>query len=169
MTRHRGLDLPDDDADAIAELTGGWNRSRDVVDRRLQRSPRVRRTCPPSLYKDRDFAQLLLEAVARHGPIVDQVIAAEKALSDKIQGMVMSGEITGVDDIPEEIVVLGLLNKIRDARSPTAQMSAIKELAELKGMKKHVNADEGTLEERISSLLAGVRDRREEKRPKLAE
>lgn len=116
-------ELPDDDKEAIYQITGGLYDGSEVGRRERKLWPK--RNCPPSMKKDPVATARFKEAVMSH----------DDALKD-IEERVASGEID-LSEISEAEIIGGLRLLSLDKRRPAVQLGAFTRLAELKGMLKN--------------------------------
>lgn len=138
-------ELPDDDSEAIAELTG-QPRSRGGHEDRLGTAPQeithyrgVKRRCSGRMLRDPEATIRFMDAVdnwkdgtapaqlrAQH---IDRITSGTTA---EFLGKLERGEIKSINDVPEGFLVSQLMAVVLDPRRPQVSMQALKELARLK-------------------------------------
>lgn len=155
-------DLDDDDAQAIAQITGALYDG-DPIGRRLARTPKIKRNCAPSCKKDPALTALFYRRVAFHEPRVTAMEQDAKSQLDTIEELANSGDLKGIEDVPEEWIVRGLVRAATDTRRPSVQLKALQALAEMKGLGKPKDSTSAAdaLEDMIDQF-----EQRQQRRPR---
>ena len=153
----RADDLPDDDDEAIYRLTGGLFEGKDFE--RREESLLPERHCKPWMKGDPEMTERFKEAVRLHAPRCKRILAHEQETFEALMEKIENGEIKDLDDIPQELVLNAIVDKMADARSHNTQLNAAKLLAEMKGMTKQTH--EGAMVDKLDELILAA------KKPKL--
>lgn len=130
--RRRVEDLPDDDAEAIYQLTGGLHGGAEFLRRKRLMEPE--RNCPPWMKTDEEMTRRFRKAVLRHEPALERMERALDSINQEIERMLKDGEITSFADIPESILVRVCMTQMIDGRRPTAVNKAVEMAAKIKGL-----------------------------------
>ena len=153
----RADDLPDDDDEAIYRLTGGLFEGKDFE--RREESLLPERNCKPWMKGDPEMTERFKEAVRLHAPRCKKILEHEQETFDLLMAMIDNDDIKDLDDIPPELVLKAIVDKMSDARSPQTQLNAAKLLAEMKGMTRQ--SGEAVVVDKLDELIAAA------KKPKL--
>ena len=144
-------ELPDDDHEAIYRITGGLYDGLEIDRRKRKLWPT--RNCPPSVKRDPEMTEKFRKAVTEH----------DRHLMD-IEARIKSGELK-LEEVTDEFIISGLAKLALDGRRQGAQLSALKALAEIRGLLKNserASVDDDTLEQ----LLEDARERRRSAGPR---
>lgn len=161
-------ELPDDDDEALAHLTGQLYDG-DPVSERLRKKALdagVERNCDPKTKRDREATNLFYERVAFH----EQQMKSSEFYTGLREKLGKEADLLfgpdgpkSLDDLPEDLVVKVVLALMVDTRRPAVQLSAAKLVAQMKGMLG--GGPKGDTEDILDSLLQAAEER--EKKAKL--